>query len=128
MLVTVAPQKLAALPSNEPEKKFVSPSTDIFDKPDAADLKNEKLLNQAGEFLEKNPYSLVAVTAYTGYSGDTDKNLYLSQAQAMVVRQYLVKNFKVDDTRVKTKGMAEDKTNKTGRVEILVYGESTLNR
>jgi outer membrane protein OmpA-like peptidoglycan-associated protein len=33
--------------------------------------------------------------------GDTDTEKVLTEARAMVVRDYLVKNFKMDDTRVK---------------------------
>ena len=41
---------------------------------------------------------------------------------AMVVREYLVENFKFDDTRLKTTGLGKtaDATN-GGQVEILVY-------
>jgi phospholipid/cholesterol/gamma-HCH transport system substrate-binding protein len=115
----IAKNEISDLPNKPVEKKFVAPVKDLFSKPDNADLKNKKPLNQAGEFLQQNPFSQVAVAAYTGFQGEHDKNLELSRAQAMVVRQYLVQNFKIDDARVKTKGMGED--NQPGRVEILVY-------
>ena len=40
----------------------------------------------------------------------------------MVVREYLVENFKFDDTRLKTIGLGKSPdVNDSGRVEILVY-------
>jgi phospholipid/cholesterol/gamma-HCH transport system substrate-binding protein len=120
----ISKNEISQLPSKQPLKKFTTYSKDLFDKPTTADLKNDKLLKSAGEFLQQNPFHLAAVTAYTGYSGEKDKNLQLSRAQAMVVRLYLVGHFKIDDSRVKTKGMGEDNKDdpkKAGRVEILIY-------
>jgi len=42
---------------------------------------------------------LAVVAAYTDMKGDTDKDRVLTEARAMVVREYLVENFKFDDTR-----------------------------
>jgi hypothetical protein len=39
----------------------------------------------------------------------------------MVVRDYLAKNFKLDDTRLKTLGLGKDPKSETGQVEILIY-------
>jgi len=42
----------------------------------------------------------------------------------MVVRDYLVKNFKVDDTRIKTIGLGKtDTANEEPKIDILVYLE-----
>ena len=53
----------------------------------------------------------------------------MTQAQALVVRKYLVDNFKLDESRVKTKGFGEQTSNQKNeqqsRVEILVYNSST---
>lgn len=116
--------EIAQVPNGPYLKKFVYNTKDIFKKPDAAKLKNEKSLNQVGEFLEKNSFGLVLVTAHTGLKGDSDKNLTLTQARAMSVRQYLVDNFRLDDTRIKTKGLGKDDQTDPGkadRVEIIVY-------
>jgi phospholipid/cholesterol/gamma-HCH transport system substrate-binding protein len=105
-------------------KKFIFNAKDLFAKPDSAKLKNEKSLNQVGNFLEKNSFGLAVVTAYTGATGEKDENLTLTQARAMVVRKYLVDKFKVDDTLIKTKGMGKDlqkEPSKANRVEIIVY-------
>ena len=58
--------------------------------------------------------------------GDTEKNRVLTEARAMVVRDYLVQNFKVDDTRIKTIGQGEAAdANTPPGVEILVYAVGT---
>ena len=99
---------------------------------DKVKLGKEKLFNQVGAYLESNPYGLAVVVANTGATGEKEKNLKLSQARAMVVRQYLVQKFKVDDSRIKTLGAGEDgqAADKGGRVAIVVYpaagGHSTV--
>jgi phospholipid/cholesterol/gamma-HCH transport system substrate-binding protein len=116
--------EIPRLPDQPAAKTFICFTKDIFDKPDSAKLKNEKPLKQAGEFLQQNPFKFVAITACTDFRGEKNKNLEISRAQAMVVRNYLVQNFKIDDSRIKTKGMGEDDHSdpkKAGRVEVLVY-------
>ena len=40
----------------------------------------------------------------------------------MVVRGYLVQNFKLDDTRMKTMGLGKTKdAGEAGKIEVLVY-------
>src|SRR5262249_20599771 len=90
---------VSRLPSGSPAKTFTFSGKDLFDKSDTAKLHKEKTLNQVGAFLEGNPSGLVVVTAETGAAGTKDDNLKLSQARAMVVRRYLVKKFRVDDSR-----------------------------
>src|SRR5947209_8004700 len=92
----------------------------------AADLKNDKTLKDAGDFLQSNRFGVVIVAAYTDMKGDSQQDRLLSEARAMVVRDYLVKNFKVEDTRIKTIGLGKsDKVADGGSVEILVYPEGT---
>jgi len=44
----------------------------------------------------------------------------------MVVRDYLVRNFKLEDTRIKTIGLGKsDKTAEGGSVDVLIYAEGT---
>jgi outer membrane protein OmpA-like peptidoglycan-associated protein len=55
--------------------------------------------------------------------GDSDKDRVTTQAQAMVVRNYLVQNFKLDDTRIKTIGLGKTaEGGENGKIEIQVYG------
>jgi phospholipid/cholesterol/gamma-HCH transport system substrate-binding protein len=116
-----------ALPHAPPLRTFVYAAKDIFDKPDTARLRNERELDRVGEFLQNTPFGLVVVTAYTGLEGQKDKNLELTQARAMVVRESLTKRFPIDEARIKTRGMGEDpraESKKADRVEILVYPTS----
>ena len=69
------------------------------------------------------------VVAATGMEGDTQKDLVLTEARAMVVREYLVENFGFDDSQLKTLGMGKQ-TNPSsdanwGTVQIFVYPAGT---
>jgi outer membrane protein OmpA-like peptidoglycan-associated protein len=63
------------------------------DKPGTAKLKNDKTLKEAGDFLQNNGFGVAVVAAYTGMEGNSQKDCLLAEARAMVVRDYLVKNF-----------------------------------
>jgi phospholipid/cholesterol/gamma-HCH transport system substrate-binding protein len=114
---------IAKLPARAPMKKFTLDGSQLFDKPDQAKLGKEKSLNQIGAFLESNPFSLAVIEASTGAQGKKEDNLKLSQARAMIVRQYLAQKFKVDDARIKTRGVGEGQqaAGSTGTVTIVVY-------
>jgi outer membrane protein OmpA-like peptidoglycan-associated protein len=113
--------KLSRLPSQQTSKDFVYDARGIFDKPDSAKLKNEKKLDEAGQFLEQNKFNL-AVVAASEDVGDTNKDRVLTQARAKVVRDYLVENFKLDDTRMKIIGLGKSsKGGKGSKLEILIY-------
>lgn len=61
--------------------------------------------------------------------GKKEENLRLSQARAMVVRQYLAKKFKVDDARIRTMGVGDDQqTAGAGSVTISIYSGSREDR
>jgi phospholipid/cholesterol/gamma-HCH transport system substrate-binding protein len=118
---------VAELPNRPAVRKFVFSDKDLFNEADSAKLKKEKILNEAGKFLEQHSYDLAVVTAYTGLKGEKAENLTLTQARAAVVRQYLAKKFRVDDTRIKTKGMGESgeiDPHKADRVEVIVYSDN----
>jgi hypothetical protein len=61
--------------------------------------------------------------------GDTQKELVLTEARAMVVREYLVENFAFDDSQLKTVGMGKQTdTNPDagwGTVQIFIYPAGT---
>jgi phospholipid/cholesterol/gamma-HCH transport system substrate-binding protein len=107
------------LPAAPPAKTFVYDAKKIFDRPDTAKLKNEKVLNESGKFLEANPFGEAVIEASMGLEGDSEKDRMLAEARAMVVREYLVNNFRLDDTRIKTfpVGKSEDGV----QVKIIVY-------
>lgn len=113
--------EIAVLPKGPAMKKFVYLGDQMFDK-ETAKFKKEKNLDEAGRYLEANKFGLAVVVGYTGPKGDSEKNRELAQARAMVVRGYLVKNFKLDDKRMKTIGVGETgSADDLGRVEIVIF-------
>jgi phospholipid/cholesterol/gamma-HCH transport system substrate-binding protein len=118
--------QITKLPAEPGMKTFTYEGKRIFDKPDAAKLQNEKVLNEAGTYLEQTKFGLVVISSTGSMKGDSEKERVLTEARAMVVRNYLVKNFKLDDTRVKTIGLGKAETAKEEqKVEILVYPVGT---
>jgi len=120
--VDLKKDEISGLPREAFLKSFSYDASKTFDKADTAKLKNHKMLDEAGRFLEENRFGLTVVAVSSGMRGDTDKERTLTQARAMVVREYLIKNFKLDDTRVKTLGLGKEAdAGDAGKVEILVY-------
>jgi hypothetical protein len=114
-------QAIAQLPSRAPSKAFEYPVDELFDKPDNAKLQHERQLKEAGSYLEQAKYSL-AVIAVSSVLGDTQKERALTQAKSAVIRNYLVANFKFDDTRLKTIGLGKTRAaGDTSKVRILIY-------
>jgi len=113
--------EISKLPVKPSTKEFLFDTDKLFDKPDSARLKNQGVLNEAGKFLEQNKFGLAVVVA-SERVGDTDQDRILTKARAKVVRDYLVQNFKLDDTRIKTKGLGKvTLAGESGKVHILVY-------
>jgi outer membrane protein OmpA-like peptidoglycan-associated protein len=111
---------IAQLPAGAPAQRFTYDSGKLFEKADSAKLKDEKTLKPAGEYLQSHPFGLAVVAVYTGMKGDTDKDRTLAEARALAAREYLVTNFRFDDTRVKTAGIG--KTAAEGStVAVLIY-------
>jgi phospholipid/cholesterol/gamma-HCH transport system substrate-binding protein len=121
----LAKNEIEQLPQAAPTKQFTFSAKQLFDKQDSAKLKNPKSLNPGGEFLANNQFGFAVVVASTGMEGDTQKDLVLTQARAMVVREYLVENFGFDDSQLKTLGMGKQPDNKAdagwGAVQIFIY-------
>jgi outer membrane protein OmpA-like peptidoglycan-associated protein len=125
----LAKNEIERLPQGDPVKEFVYPAKQLFDKPDSAKLKNQKSLSAGGEFLANNHFGFAVVVASSGREGDTQKDLVLTQARAMVVREYLVENFGFDDSQLKTLGLGKQ-TDATanqgwGNVRIVIYPAGT---
>ena len=113
---------ISRLPDEPPLKSFVFNTQQIFGKPDAAKLKNDKDLNAAGQYLQENKFGLAVVAARGGVIGESDKVRVLTEAQAMVIREYLAQNFRLDDARVKTIGLGKTSNSSEGnQIAILVY-------
>jgi phospholipid/cholesterol/gamma-HCH transport system substrate-binding protein len=110
------------LPKEQPINSFQFEAKALFDKSDSAKLKNQKSLNAAGQYLQNQKFGLAVIVSSTGRTGDSDKERGLSEARGFVVRKYLVDNFSLDDTRLRTLGLGKTDTgSQGGKIEILVY-------
>jgi len=125
----LAKNEIQKLPEGAPTKQFTYSAKQLFDKPDSAKLKNQKSLNPGGEFLANNQFGFAVVAVSVGMEGDTQKDLVLTQARAMVVRQYLVENFGFDDSQLRTLGMGKQAEANSdvgwGRVQLFIYPAGT---
>ena len=113
---------IASMPESAPARTFNLAAKDLFEA-DGTRLRGKQRLNPVGADLEQHPFALVVIQAFSGPKGNQDENLMLTQAQAMVVRAYLVERFELDDTKLKTKGMGEApaQPGQEGRIVISVY-------
>jgi phospholipid/cholesterol/gamma-HCH transport system substrate-binding protein len=116
---------IAQLPAEKSVKSFQYDPKKLFDKADSAKLKNQKGLNDAGQYLQSEKFGLVVIAVSTGKTGDSDKEHVLSEARGFVIRKYLVENFSLDDSRLKTLGLGKSATaSEGGSIEILVYANA----
>jgi phospholipid/cholesterol/gamma-HCH transport system substrate-binding protein len=125
----LAKNEIERLPQGTPTKEFTYSAKQLFDKQDSAKLKNQKSLNVGGEFLANNQFGFAVVVVSAGMAGDTQKDLVLTEARAMVVREYLVENFGFDDSQLKTLGMGKQADTNAdagwGTVQIFIYPAGT---
>jgi phospholipid/cholesterol/gamma-HCH transport system substrate-binding protein len=124
----LAKNEITKLPQAEPLKTFTYDPKQLFDKVDTAKPKNQKSLRVAGQYLADNEFGIAVIVVSTSMAGDTEKELVLAQARAMVVREYLVENFGFDDAEVKTLGVGKKNGTDAGSwgvVEILIYPPDT---
>ena len=121
--------KINGIPPGTPLKAFTYTANQLFDARDSAKLKNQKSLNAGGEFLADNQFGLAVVVVSTGMEGDTQKSQVLTDARAMVVREYLVDNFGFDDSHLKTLGLGKQagasQEADWGSIQILVFPAGT---
>jgi phospholipid/cholesterol/gamma-HCH transport system substrate-binding protein len=125
----LAANKIGILPQGTPSKTFTYSAKDLFDGRDSAKLKNQKSLNEGGMFLAQNQFGFAVVVASAGMEGDAKKELVLTQARAMVIREYLVENFGFDDSRLKTLGLGKQAGSNLdadwGAIQILIFPAGT---
>src|ERR1700678_3241404 len=125
----LAKNEIEKLPESGPTKQLTNAPKQLFDKQDSAKLKNQKSLNAGGEFLANNQFGFAVVVVSEGMEGDTQKDLVLTEARAMVVRQYLVEHFGFDDSQLRTLGMGKQAEANGdvgwGQVQIFIYPAGT---
>jgi phospholipid/cholesterol/gamma-HCH transport system substrate-binding protein len=125
----LAKNEIPQLPQAVPLKTFSFDAKQLFDKVDTAKPKNQKSLRAAGQYLADTEFGVAVVAVSTGSTGDAQKDLVLTEARAMLVRDYLVNNFSFDDTQLKTLGLGKGKSvnpdSGWGTVEIIVYPADT---
>jgi phospholipid/cholesterol/gamma-HCH transport system substrate-binding protein len=121
--------RISGLPQGAPQKTFTYAGKQIFDGRDSAKMKDQKVLKAAGEFLAQTPFGVAVVEVSTGMDGDTQKDLVLTQARAMVIREYLVENFGFDDSQLKTLGTGKQTSanpdSDWGSIQILIFPTGT---
>ncbi|MGB6721918.1 MAG: MlaD family protein [Terracidiphilus sp.] len=127
----LAANRIARLPEGVPAKTFTYVGRQVFDSRDSAKVKDQKVLNAAGDFLAQTPFGVAVVVVSTGMDGDTQKDLVLTEARAMVIREYLVENFGFDDSQLKTLGMGKqtgpNPDSDWGSIQILIFPVGTEN-
>jgi phospholipid/cholesterol/gamma-HCH transport system substrate-binding protein len=121
--------KIGGLPLGTPEKAFTYAARQLFDSRDSAKLKDQKTLKAAGDFLAQTQFGFAVVVVSTGMDGDTQKDLVLTEARAMVIREYLVENFGFDDSQLKTLGLGKQAGANPeadwGSIQILIFPAGT---
>ena len=122
--------EIQRLPQGTPMKEFTYAAKQLFDKHDTAELRNQKSLNAGGGFLSNNQFGFAVVVASAGMEGDTQKDMVLTEARSMAVRDYLVETFDFDDSQLKTLGMGKQTDAALGAgwgtVQILIYPAGTV--
>jgi phospholipid/cholesterol/gamma-HCH transport system substrate-binding protein len=125
----LAANKIDGLPKGTPLKTFTYSAKELFDGRASAKLKNQKSLREGGEFLAQNQFGIAVVVVSAGMEGDTQKEQVLTEARAMVIREYLVENFGFDDSQLKTMGMGKQANagqgGQEGTIQILIFPAGT---
>jgi outer membrane protein OmpA-like peptidoglycan-associated protein len=125
----LAANKISGLPQSAPVKTFTYTAKQLFDGRASAKMTDQKTLKAAGDFLAQAQFGLAVIEVSTGMDGDTQKDLVLTEARAMVIREYLVENFGFDDSQLKTLGMGKQTGANLeadwGSIQILIYPAGT---
>lgn len=120
--------EISQLPGGPSLKTFDYDAKAVFDKGNSAKLKNQKVFDEAGDYLQNNKFGLAVVASSAGMKGDSERDRTLTEARTMVVRNYLVQNFQLDDTRIRTLGMGKtEQLGENGKVRIIVYPRNSAS-
>lgn len=121
--------RIAELPQATPQKEFTYAARKLFESQDSAKLKDQKSLKDAGDFLAQSQFGYAVVVVSSGMDGDSQKDLVLTEARAMVIREYLVENFGFDDSQLKTLGVGKQAgagaDSEWGSIRILIFPAGT---
>jgi phospholipid/cholesterol/gamma-HCH transport system substrate-binding protein len=116
---------VVSLPQGEPLKTFTFTAKQLFNGRDSTRLTSQKALDAAGSFLAENEFGIAVVVVSAGMEGDTQKDLALTQARAMVIREYIVENFGFDDRQLKTLGQGKQTGSNPdagwGSIQIVIF-------
>jgi phospholipid/cholesterol/gamma-HCH transport system substrate-binding protein len=125
----VEANEIGGLPLGTPVKAFTFTAKQLFDGRDSAKLKDQNALRAAGDFLAQNQFGVAVIVTSTGIEGDTQADLTLTEARAMVIREYLSGNFGFDNDLLKTLGMGKQTGSNLdadwGSIQILIYPAGT---
>jgi outer membrane protein OmpA-like peptidoglycan-associated protein len=125
----LAANRIVSLPEATPQKTFTFAAKQLFDGRDSAKMKDQKTLKDAGNFLAQTQFGVAVIVVSSGMDGDTQKDLVLTEARAMVIREYLVENFGFDDSQLKTMGIGKQAgaspDSDGGSIRILVFPSGT---
>ena len=86
----------------EVEVHFASGKSNITDSSHSA-------LEELGAFLNEHPKTKAEIQGHSDSTGIAAKNKILSRARAEAVKTYLVKNLKIDASRLSAEGYGSDK-------------------
>ena len=119
--------EISELPKGQVLRTFRLDEKKLFGNSETAKLKSEKTLNEVGKFIEQNAFGAAVILVSGGPMGDTAEQLELTQARGMVIRDYLVDHFKMDDTRLRKMGLGKNTSalDEFPAVQIVLYEPGT---
>ena len=68
---------------------------------------SEDILSTVGEILQNNATIKIKITGFTDSDGDDKKNLDLSKRRAAAVKDKLIKDYKIEASRLSSDGKGE---------------------
>lgn len=74
---------------------------------DEIETSSKEILDQIGVAMKSNPDAKFMIIGHTDSDGETNANLVLSQKRAEAVKNYLVSNFGIGETNLRTNGSGE---------------------
>jgi phospholipid/cholesterol/gamma-HCH transport system substrate-binding protein len=117
--------EIEGLPAGVPAKTFTYMPKQLFEGRDSTKLQDQKSLNESGDYLANNVFGFAVIAVSAGSEGDSSKDMELTEARAMVIRDYLVEHFGFDDSKVKTLGLGkqvgEISEGGTGTIRLLIF-------